>query len=438
MKLLQLSAPARHMPSCALLAIRRLIACSLGLSTSALANGVYLNEQSASAAGTAYAGRSSSALDASTLYSNPAGLSKISRTEISGGFALVEANVDINDAHGAANGTNKGDSVPSAAIPFGFFSTPVNDRFTAGIGLYVPAGLTNDYEDSYQGRYFGSYSAAKVITLQPTLALRINDRISIGAGPTFNRIDGKLQNYLATGALNNGTDTRISVSGDDTAIGYNLGILADITDNTTWGLTYHSKVDYHLEGTTKVTDAPAFLGVNGKYDGRLDITLPETIDTSITHHFDDRWTGYLGTVWSRWERLEKIEVNNSGVPSSAVGSRLAQITEPLNWHNTWSFAVGGAYQMSPEVTLRAGFAYDPSPTDNQNRNVRIPTGNRKSIALGMGYSPSADFTVDLAYGYIRESKASVSQSDESALKPSYSASYKNSGQGLVTQFTYRY
>ncbi|MEK1843481.1 MAG: outer membrane protein transport protein, partial [Pseudomonas sp.] len=44
----------------------------LSASSIAGANGIALNEQSASSAGTAYAGRSSSALDASTIYGNPA------------------------------------------------------------------------------------------------------------------------------------------------------------------------------------------------------------------------------------------------------------------------------------------------------------------------------------------------------------------------------
>lgn len=409
-----------------------------GAPASALANGINLNEQSASGAGTAYAGRSSSALDASTLYSNPAGLSKLKRTEVTGGFAVIQAKSDINHVQSTASGTNKGDSIPSAAIPFGYLSTPLDDRFTFGLGLYVPTGLVNDYEDAFQGRYFGSYSSVKVVTLQPTIAFRINDRVSIGGGPTFNRIDGKLQAYLATGPFNNGTETRVSVSGDDTAIGYNIGLLVDLTDSTAWGITYHSKVDYHLGGSTKVTSAPNAFAINGNYDDTFDVTLPESVDTSFTHHFNDRWTGYVGMLWTRWSRLKKIEVNNSGVPANLFGDQLAQITEPLNWHDTWSTAIGGAYRLNDQWQLRAGFAYDPSPTDNRNREVRIPTGNRKVFTLGAGYSPTPDVTLDFALGYIRESSAHVSQENTSGLQPAYSASFENSAQIGTMQFTYRF
>ena len=96
-------------------------------SAQVLANGIAINEQSASGAGTAYAGRASSALDASTIYGNPAGLSKLKRTEVSGGLAVVSAKDDISDAHSTASGSNKGDSVPLAAVPFGYFATPLDD-----------------------------------------------------------------------------------------------------------------------------------------------------------------------------------------------------------------------------------------------------------------------------------------------------------------------
>jgi long-chain fatty acid transport protein len=413
-----------------------LTACAL--CTTAVANGLAVNEQSASGAGTAYAGRASTALDASTVYGNPAGLSKLKRTEVSGGFAVISAKVNISDAQSSASGSNKGDSVPLVTVPFGYFSTPINQDFTFGMGIYVPQGLVNDYERNFQGRYHGSYSKVQVITLQPTLAYRINERITIGGGPTINRIEGDLQSELATGALNAGTDTQIKIKGDDTALGYNVGLMVDLSDATTWGITYHSKVDYHLTGHTEVSDSPSAFGLNGKYKTSMDATLPESVNTSFTHRFNERWTGYLGTTWTRWSRLPKLEAKNKGVP--ALGQQLGfnTIGEELNWHDTFSVAVGASYQLDKQWVLRAGFAYDPSPTTNADREVRIPVGNRRALTLGAGYSPNEDLTVDLAYAYLWEGSSSVSQANTSGLQPAYSAKYENSANGLVAQLTYRF
>lgn len=422
----------------------RILALSISIvSTQVLANGIAVNEQSASGAGTAYAGRSSSALDASTLYGNPAGLTKLKRVEVSGGLGIIDAKVDINDAQATNSGTNKGDSVPLTIIPFGYFSTPLNDDFTAGVGLYVPYGIVNDYESTFQGASHGSKSEVQVITLQPTLAYRINENISVGGGPTINRLDGLLENTLATdGLLGSTGDTEINIEGDDTAFGYNIGAMVELSRSTTWGITYRSKVDYKLKGHTKVENSPAAFGVNGRYNAKLDITLPESLDTSVTHKFDERWTGYAGAVWTRWSRLEALEVRNTGMPSGVVGDNFQTLREELAWHNTWAGSIGASYQLNPQWVLRTGVAYDPSPTTNEHRNVRIPVGRRKIISLGAGWSAKPDLVVDVAYGYFWENTASVNQAERSVsgivLQPAYSARYENSIHCLTAQVSYRF
>ncbi|EXF93088.1 Ompp1/FadL/TodX family transporter [Pseudomonas fluorescens HK44] len=410
----------------------------LSASTLASANGIALNEQSASSAGTAYAGRSSSALDASTIYGNPAGLTKLQRSEISGGAGIISGSDEISDARSSVSGTNKGDSVPLAVVPFAYMSTPLDDRLSIGLGLYAPSGLINDYESSFQGRYHGSYSSTKEVTLQPTIAYRINDYVSIGGGPTINRFDANLQNYLATGALNNGQDTRVTIKGDDTAIGYNVGLLFDLSEATSWGINYHSKVNYHLKGHTEVSGSPSVIPLDGKYPAKIDLTMPESVDTSITHHFNSRWTGYLGTTWKRWSRLEKFEAINSDVSALGQSAGLERVGEPLNWHDTWSTAVGASYQLTPQWLMRAGYAYDPSPIGNADRSVRVPVGNRQVVTLGGAYLPTPDLTIDFAYGYLWDSKVSVNQPNTSGLQPAYSANYENSANGISVQATYRY
>ncbi|WP_308726197.1 OmpP1/FadL family transporter, partial [Metapseudomonas otitidis] len=64
--------------------------------------------------------------------------------------------------------------------------------WTFGLGMYVPFGLVTDYEKGFQGRYYGTRSEVRVVTLQPTISYKINDQLSIGFGPTINRIDGEL------------------------------------------------------------------------------------------------------------------------------------------------------------------------------------------------------------------------------------------------------
>lgn len=399
-----------------------LAAAITAVSSPICANGLAINEQSASSMGTGFAGRSSAVLDASTVYGNPAGMSRLDRTEISGGLALIDARTDITEVASPVPGTSKGDMVPFTAVPFGYLVTPLNERWHAGFGVYVPFGVISDYENAFQGRYHGEYSSVRVVTFQPTLSYSINDRISIGFGPTINRIDGKLTRAVPFAPL---PEARVSILGDDIGYGYNVGVLLQVTDALSWGLTYRSKVDYTLEGRTKVTGFP-IAAVNRQYDAELDFTSPESVDTSLTYALDDQWTFYGGLTWTRWSRLQEIVVENEAAPAN-----LSTVREEQNWSDTWSFAVGASYQLNPSWVLRTGFAWDRSPTTDADRTVRIPVGNRKVLSLGAGWNLSDDITIDAAYAYLHEDDAEVNE-------PAYQAEYRNSAHGVSTQLTYRF
>jgi len=408
-------------------------------SSYSLAGGFALNEQSVSGMGSSFAGRSSSAEDATTLFGNPAGMARLKRQEVSVGAAAIKAKTDISHADGSTSGSNDGDMVPFTAVPMGYYVNPVNDQWAFGVGVYAPFGLITDYEGGFQGRKFGDYSEVKVVTVQPTVSFRVNDQFSIGFGPTFNRIDGKLESAL--GSLNPALgDSRVKIKGDDTAIGYNIGALYEFTPHTRAGVTYHSKVKYKLDGDTTVSGSdPIYsaIGAYGKYDASLDLTTPESVDASVTHDIDDAWTIYAGSTWTRWSRLKEITVENDGVTGLAAGT-LSSITEEQDWHDTWGYAVGTAYKLSKEWTVRAGLAFDQSPTNNTNRSPRIPTGDRTAVSFGVGWNPTADITVDLAYSYLWEEDTKIRDVDTEGNKGSYSSTYENSAHGFGTQVSYRF
>ena len=409
-----------------------------------LANGLSLNEQSASSAGSAYAGRASTATNASVLFGNPAGMSRLQRAEASGGLAFIDASTDIRNASGPFPGTNEGDMVPFSTVPFGYYVTPVSDTLHAGIGLYVPFGVESDYEDTFQGRYHGLNSVVKVVTIQPTLSYAFNDTVSIGFGPTINHIEGKLTSALPNVLFGGSGDAGVDIEGDDIGYGYNLGVLVAVSDRLDWGLTYHSKVDFTLEGDTTVSGGNGMLGpippnpmiptglpgLNGKYDAELDITMPESVDTAFSYQASDEVTLYAGATWTRWSRLEGIDVENSGI-NAAYASEFGTVSEELNWEDTWAVAIGGAYQLNPDWVLRAGYAKDRTPTSDMDRTVRIPVSDRDIVTLGAGWNLSDDLTLDAAYAYIDEKTGRVSQE-------SYSGEFDNTAHGLSMQATYRF
>ncbi|MHC8306547.1 OmpP1/FadL family transporter [Pseudomonas sp. PB3P13] len=406
-------------------------------STQLFASGFAINEQSISGMGTGFAGRSSTADDASTVFGNPAGMARIKREQVTGGAAFLDAHTDISDVTSSPNGgSNDGDMVPFIAVPMGYYVKPIDEHWAFGVGVYAPFGLVTDYENGFAGRYFGSKSEVTIVTVQPTVSYAFNDKVSIGFGPTINRIDGKLESNLSL--VTGPADGEVKIKGDDTALGYNIGVLVQATDSTRVGLTYHSKVKYKLEGDTKVDyGVLAALGQNPnqKFDASLELTTPESVDFSVTHQLDDQWTLYAGSTWTRWSRLKDITVENEGVPAALAARGLGTITEEQNWHDTWAHAIGASYQLNKQWVLRTGFSVDQAPTNNENRSPRIPTGDRKIFSLGAGWSPTDDLTIDVAYSYLLEESVKVNNSNG---RQTYSAKYENSANGFGVGATYRF
>ena len=421
--------------------LKTAIAVAVGaLSTQAMAAGFALNEQSISGMGTSFAGRSSSVDDASTVFGNPAGMSRLTREQVTFGVAAINAKTDIKDASGAP-GSNDGDMVPAIGVPMGYWVKPLDEKVTFGLGVYAPFGLVTDYESGFQGRYEGDYSEVRVVTIQPTVSYRFNDQLTVGLGATINRIDGQLESAVPSRV--GAPDSRVKIKGDDVAAGFNIGVLYEFSPSTRMGLTYHSKVEYELEGDTTIsgndpiygTGIPALgvPGINayGKYDASLDLTTPEMADLSITHELNDQWTLYAGTSYTRWSRLKSIVVQNEGVAAGPASANFGTISEEQDWHDTWSYALGAAYKLNKEWTLRTGVAMDQSPTNNVHRSPRIPTGDRTAVSFGVAWNPSDDVTVDLAYSYLWEEDAKIRQD-------SYNATYENSAHGFGAGLTYRF
>lgn len=406
-----------------------------------LANGFALNEQSISGMGTGFAGRASSADDASTVFGNPAGMSRLKRQQVTAGIAVIDSKSEISNANGNRPGTNDGDMVPSRTVPMGFYVQPLDEKWAFGLGVYSPFGLNTDYESTFQGRNFGSQSQIKVVTFQPTVSYAFSDRLSIGFGPTINRITSTLDSAYTT-AFSPNNDGRVQIKGDDIGYGYNFGVLAQATDTTRVGLTYHSKVSYQLTGHTSVTPGagtPSPVLVAGRYAASFKIQTPESWDLSLTQQLNQAWTLYAGSTWTRWSRMKSITVNNANVKGGALApDAFTTITEEQNWRDTWTYAVGTSYQMNKQWVLRAGLTYDQSPGNGIDRTPRIPTGDRTILSLGAGWSPIKDLTIDVAYFYRKEEKVSVNNANEFPLGQRYSADYKNSANGLALGATYRF
>ncbi|ERS89920.1 OmpP1/FadL family transporter [Halomonas sp. PBN3] len=417
------------------------------------AGGYQINEQSVSGQGYGHAGRSSNVNDATIVFGNPAGMSFLDRAQVSVGGTYLNVNTDIKNAEASRDfgagpvpieGSSDGDIVPGTFVPFAFYAHPVNERLAFGFGVYAPFGSKTDYEDGFIGRNLGNYTELTVMSAQPTVSYRFNEQWSIGAGVTYNRVDGELHRQVANpfNPVDPAADLDARIEGDDEGWGYNLGVMFQPVPETTLGLTYRSKVSYTLTGDYRATDPAGLVNAIAperlERDAKLDLTTPETVSFSVTQQMTDRLKLMAGASWSRWSRFDQIRVVD---PNN--GEEITE--EPQSYSNAWAYSLGGEYQLNPQLALRAGITLDFTPTQDAKRSARIPSDDRRIFSIGAGWSPTEDLTLDFAYSYLTERGTQVDYDrlDHEALPvptvtSAYSADYKNEAHGFGAQLTYRF
>lgn len=405
-----------------------------GVAGSTLAGGFSLSEQSISAMGTANAGRASNAQDASVVFNNPAAMHLLKQAQFTQAVAFIDAQTKIKNAAGGLPGsTNEGDIVPHTFIPSGYFTSGDKGGWAWGVAAYGSFGLKTNHEETYAARYLGDKSSVKVTTIQPALSYKLNDKVSVGFGPTINKVEALLTKNV--GPLTGGAVANTELEGDDIGYGYNLGIQAKLDENTSAGIVYRSKVKYKIDDgtlTTTGTGAPIGLGGStvgdaGTYSAKTVLSTPESVELAVTLQLSAKNTIHTSAVWTRWSRLKELSVQTS---NPLVGTTV----ETFNWKDSIGYSVGITHQHCEKLVLRAGLAYDNTPVAPADRSVRLPSGDRRVASIGAGYKLSPTQTIDASYTYLDEEKAEVRH----ASAPAYSADFHNRASVYGLQFTQKF
>ena len=179
----------RHWSGTAVFALAVSLAMPAGL---ARGGGLYLSEFPTPDMGTAMAGAQTRASDAATAMLNPAGMTRLDDHQlllgIAPGFAVVEFDADAGTPSGGGDGGNQGGFVPLLGSAY---VHALSDRWRLGLGLVSLAGSALDPDDDWAGRFQMTEISFLTLSLYSTLAFRVTDWLSIGAGAatTYAKLD---------------------------------------------------------------------------------------------------------------------------------------------------------------------------------------------------------------------------------------------------------
>jgi long-chain fatty acid transport protein len=387
------------------------------------AAGFQLLEQNASGLGNAYAGSAAAAENASTIFFNPAGMTYLSGRQFSAGLNAVRPSFEFSNSGslnptalggGAASGGNGGDAGSWAYLPNGYLSWALSRDLYVGVGVGAPFGLKTEYDPGWIGRYQSIKFDIKTLNINPSVAYRVNDAVSLGFGLNWQKFKTEYVRQ-ATPA------SQVKLSTEDDSWGWNAGALFQVSPATRVGVSYRSAVRQNLDGNLSgALNAPA----------SAEVKLPDTFLLSVFHVLDDRWELMGDLSRTGWSNIQKLDIVNKSTGTVAD-------TLTLRWRDTWRVAVGASYKYNSAWKLKSGIAYDQSPvSDPQYRPVSLPDNNRVWLSIGAQYKPSKEAALDIGYAYLYMKDAGINNNGGSqATKGLVSGSYNGSGSILGIQYS---
>ncbi|WP_018988346.1 OmpP1/FadL family transporter [Aromatoleum toluclasticum] len=377
---------------------------ALGSGTASAA-GFQLLEQNASGIGNAYAGSAAVAENASTIFFNPAGMTQLQAREISLGVAAVRPSFEFKNrgSVGGALSGNGDDAGDWAAIPNAYLSWALNKDLYLGVGIGAPFGLVTDYGGKWVGAAQATKFEIETININPSLAYRVNDKVSLGIGLNWQRMDAQYERVvgIAPGALSAST-AKLDVDND--AWGWNVGALFTLSPSTKVGVSYRSKVEHKLKGDVKVSGPSALLNAAGSSDSDVDVDLPDTFIVSTTQKLSDRWEMLGDLSWTGWSSIKKVDIERTSGP---LNGQIAQ-TLHTEFKDTWRVALGANYKLDDAWKLKFGIAFDQTPVrDKQRRLVSLPDNDRTWFSAGAQWKVSKTNTLDLGAAYLYVPKTKI-------------------------------
>ncbi|WP_291992990.1 outer membrane protein transport protein [Candidatus Accumulibacter sp. ACC003] len=383
------------------------VACCAGVLAAgqAAAGGLILYEVGTADVGLASAGYGARAQDASTVLSNPAGMTRLEGTQFLAAGQALWSNTRFSSATGTLPrlGGDDGGHVLGSDGWFvgggGFLSYSVSPDLKLGFALTGNFGMPLNYDNDWVGRYYVQNTTLLGVSFLPSIAYKVDDKLSLGA--SVNAMYGKYTNQVAINNVAPGFgDGRLKLEDNTWGWGLNLGMLYEIDPGTRLGLTWNSQIDLDFKASAKFSGlAPGLATVLGNRgalnsDIKVGIKVPQQVMGSVFTQVNDRWA-VLGSVgWQQWSKFGQVQlgINNASTDTS--------LSTDLDFKDTWHVAAGAQYRISEPWLVNFGLAYDSS-MQSGNVSPLLPVGSAWRFGVGgeQTLSKSASWGVAAEYLY---------------------------------------
>ena len=378
-----------------------------------LAGGFQLSDHSITSLGRNHAGYGVVGDDASAVQFNPAGLTLLANRQAQFGFTLNTVSAEVvnegsNVFGGGIAGPNE-DGAPSlAGAPNLYYVQPINDRLVFGLGLTSPFGTDTDYGDDFFGRFSGTETNLTTIDINPTLGYKINDIVSVGGGISLQTADVTLDSRIPLGPASG--DGGFEAEGDSVEFGINAGVTVDLPDSSRVGLSIRSGIEHEIEADTEfeIPLSNPLSAFAGEFGATAEFESPTTAYLAYYKPVTEDYFFTVGIRWTQWNVFEEIRIEFDDAGGANPLTTNDAVT-PIDWSNSFTYAVGIDGHINEQLSWRAGFSFTETPVPDETRSVRTIDSDRTSVSFGGSYKPLPDLTLDFAYRFISFADADINQ-----------------------------
>ena len=411
-----------------------------------------LGEQSASSLGNAGAGSAAVAENAGTIFYNPAGMTELGRGSVSAGLVAVKTSFEFNNDGSITPGLtgDGGNGGNWGVVPNAYGSWQLAKDWYIGLGIGAPFGLKTKYDEPWIGSAHSNEFDIKTININPSIAWRAADWVSLGAGVNWQRIDATYKRAAGVAASPRVTNcaavpptsplfpaavpcqSGVKLEMDDDAWGWNVGALFKPAAQTKIGVSYRSKIKYTANGDVSVSGPSPVVNAGGSSNVKADIDVPDTFILSLSQGIGDKWEVLADVSWTGWSSIPYLDIVRT---SGRLSGQTAQ-TLNTKFDDAWRFALGANYKLDEAWKLRFGIAYDQTPVPSaQYRLVSLPDNNRTWFSAGFQWKPAKDMALDVGAAYLYLKDADINNDLRAEGKGLVKGSYEDSAWLIGTQFS---
>jgi long-chain fatty acid transport protein len=410
-----------------------LVGLLLLMPSEATAQGFSIYEQGACTMGRAGATVADPCEDGSGIYFNPAGLTGRPGLTLSAGATAVLVGGDFKSDRTGETWDLQNDPI---FVPHLYANYGLDDQLSIALGAYVPYGLGTEWPTGdFPGRFLGYDNSLEAIYVQPTLAYRITDRISIGAGPilAISTVELNQQLDLSTVEAAEGTTfgqlgiplqtsfADANLEGHGLGFGGNIGIQVKATDWLDVGARFMTPITVDYDGTGSFSQvetgielppdnplgAPAGFPLDAIIasqfapDSTLDaqdisteITLPMQIVAGVKVQATPQLQVLLDYQFTGWSSFDVIPLDfeNDELDSEQIE----------DYENTNAVRLGVEYELNESLRLRAGYLFNEAAAPEATVTPLLPEADRNHLTAGLGWRIVPNVEVNVAYQYINQ------------------------------------